>query len=352
MTFTRIFTGIAQQRGMHMSDDDRQPSFTTFGILGSVIFYTVFILLLVFGIFHLLFPDRKLVYTASVINLVWLILPTVLIIVSGLFYIRRSLYRNPDYFLSYKHKKLQSAAACILLIAATAAFLYFLIRSTLPHPIRIYICIATLFFASFSHFQLLHFFVYFFLIRLFRNTLNLSEIISHHSTTIRNIDHFLVIHSSVINRCKRSGDTLVITGFTIGNSSWIRERYGTFGISQIMRQIDFILTEHSRNYEPWGIVPDHMLFVNFFQIGRDDDPGSANDRFSSILSHNEFVILESVVEVHPLFCTLSVPADQLPSAVFESDEKEYLNKQINRLIDCIKLSGQAPDSNEGENGHA
>ncbi len=321
----------------------KQPSFVLLGIAGSVVFFIVCMLLILIGIYILLFPGIQMVYTVNPTNLFWMVLATLLIVFSGLFYVRRNLYSHPDYFLAYKNKTAATAGAFLSYIVSAAAFIYFITNTALPRPVRIYICISILFFASFSFFHLFHFFVYFFLIRLFRNTLNLSEIISHKSTSIKDIDHFLSIHSAIINRCKRTGELLAVTGIVVKNRDEINNQYGISGISQVLRQFDFILTEHTRNYEPWGVLTERMLFFNFFQVSDENEMSQINNRFLTILNNSEFMISDTPVNVTCTTKTVIIRPDELPSTVFETEEIDFLNSQISLLLEQFNNSQRGSD---------
>jgi GGDEF domain-containing protein len=155
----------------------------------------------------------------------------------------------------------------------------------------------------------------------------------YRNTSIHNLNHFLSIHASIVNRCRRSSFSLAVIGFSVNNKDEINREYGKPGAMQIMRQLDFVLTEHARNYEPFGIITDRMLFFNFFQVMDEYELDLINKRFLRILTSTEFVIADKRVDIEIENRSIIIPANELPVAVYENEEKEYLGNQVEILLD-------------------
>jgi len=89
----------------------------------------------------------------------------------------------------------------------------------------------------------------------------------------------------------------------------------------LKKQVNFLLLQNSRNYEPWGIEDNNELYVKLITVKNKKEVINASERFFSIIKQHPFYILHKPIKMD--FRMLGV---YLKKSRFDTDKLNFINE--------------------------
>ena len=149
--------------------------------------------------------------------------------------------------------------------------------------------------------------------------------------SISNNKEFLEKSRALMNQAKRFNFDLGIIVLYFPDMNKIQDvQHNRF----LRKQLNFLLLQHSRDYEPWGITGDKDLYVKLISARNKGEIINASERFFSVLKQHPFYILHKPVQVD--FKMLGV---YLRKSDLESDELDFVDEFLlilNQNYEMIK----------------
>ncbi len=124
-------------------------------------------------------------------------------------------------------------------------------------------------------------------------------------------------------------------GFIIihfSNLTDIEKNFKKNELKFIRKQINFLLTNNSRDYEPWGRDESKTVYVKILETKNEKETELAGIRFYNIIKNHDFYIYEKKVDINFKIISIIIKDINLK----ESNVLEIKEKIKNILINYIK----------------
>ncbi len=152
--------------------------------------------------------------------------------------------------------------------------------------------------------------------------------------TIYNFNEFVDITESIINQSKRLNLNTGIILLYIKNMEQLSRNLKEQEMSFLRKQIMFLLSQNSREYEPWGRTDDKMVYMKSVQYKSKVELELASKRFFSLITRHNFQIYDKQVEVK--FCMLTYRYDDKKIVMDDETLHSKVREVIISLIEYVK----------------
>lgn len=254
------------------------------GIILGIIHFLYFYFLLYFNL-YLFYP--QVLHSAYItnVNIIYFVFPLIIFIAYALFIIAKQTNKTSSFFHESHKKKFLGLFEFIGYSILLFILLYLIFKISFFYKDLIFLLLFLPFFIFFSNIAINNISISLARIILLNIFYSESGFEFSDNTEILKVyeyDEFSTKTRELINQSQRFK---LNTGFIIIYSQDLEKSSNQKFLNA---QINFLLTESSRNYEPWGKTENDTIYVKAIEIKDKNELIKTSERFFSLLSQYQF----------------------------------------------------------------
>jgi hypothetical protein len=226
--------------------------------------------------------------------------------------------------LENKRYQLLKLAGDLLLLGGMTVAAVYTAKSEINIMVRIAIGMTLVCAAARPFLSLVYIFMNVMVYRIFFSKLFLQSRYSQMFSMILEMNNLITRNIPLMNICKRFRINLGAVMITLENGAEIGDAHGDHGLTAVIKQISFMLSENSRSYEPWGFDRNSHVFFCFMQIITVPEFDLTVSRFKRLFEKNNFAYNNADIVMKIKINYRLYTFDELNSLEFANDQEAML----------------------------